>query len=414
MDTWQAAWERVVASACAESAFTHELLARNANVHPLSETARTLWPLHAPELLSGWERGGYDARLVDGEADVVSVTHGVSFVPRDEHWTEVFARTTELELAPSHVERAAQFVGISHEKLGLLLARGVLIGTSLSRNIRLRCVDIETEHVEWDAVGLANNRALPPSELLSCNACRALEGTSFYAELSAHPKLRVSDVLAHRDRPWCWYTLSKSCNITTPETYMRYKSELPFHLSGIIANPLFDYAPPSSGKKARGMCLEHGFACSFCTTLSAASGACGFDTLDVNLVNWEIYLRLSERPEEAARVARDAGVFETELSASNAQCALLGNPAATLGQIVWCLESLRASGRLTTWARVTAAANELRVAREAYEETRRKEREWRAEAAPAVVQLMRHAGLPYYVLPLLLPCAETDPGLLAW
>ena len=412
MDAWHAAWERVVAGACAESAFTHELLARNANVHPLSETARTLWHAHAPELLFGWERAAYDARLVDGEADVVSVTHGVSFVARDELWTEVVARTSEFELAAAHVERAAQFVGISHEKLDMLLARGLRLGTSLSRNTRLRCVDIEIERVEWDAVGLANNPALAPSELLSCTARRGfLEGTSFYAELSAHPKLRVSDVLAYRDRPWCWYTLSKSGNVTTPETYGRYKSVLPFELSGILANPLFDDAPPYAARRARSTCLEHGFACSYCTTISAASGECGFD---VGLVNWEIYLRLSERPEEAARVARDAGVFDAELSASNAQCALLGNPAATLAQIGWCLESLRASGRLTTWARVTAAANELRVAREAYEETRRNERRWRAEAAPAVLQLMRHTGLPYYILTLLLACPETDPGLLSW
>ena len=413
MDSWHEAWERAVAGACAESAFTHELLARNTNVHPLSNTASTLWPRHAPDLLHGWERVGYDARLVDSEPDVVCVTYGASFVPREELWTEVVAQTAEFALSASHVERAAQFLCFSHTKLLALVARGVRLGASLSRNLRLRCADADAvQEIDWDVVGLANNPALSPSELLCSRLLGRAEGTSFYCELSAHPKLRVEDVIAYRDRPWCWHTLSRSPSVTTPETYSRYKSELPFRLSGILANPLFDDAEPRPS--ARSVCIGHGFACSFCTTLSAASGTCGFDTLDVRLVNWEIYLRLSERPEEAVRVARDAGVFDSELSASSAQCALLGNPAATLGQVAWCIASLRASGRLTTWARVTAAANELRVARDAYEETRRKEREWRAEAVPAVLQLLRHAGLPWYMLPLLLPCAETDPGLLAW
>ena len=149
--------------------------------------------------------------------------------------------------------------------------------------------------------------------------------------------------------------------------------------------------------------------CSFCTTLTAASGVCGFD---VGLINWEIYLRLSERPEEAARVARDAGVFDSEPLASSAQCALLGNPAATLAQVAWCVACLRASGRFTTWARVTAAANELRVARSAYEEKKQKEREWRTQAAPAVTQLLRREGLPYCLLPMLL--RAEDALLLAW
>jgi hypothetical protein len=91
---------------------------------------------------------------------------------------------------------------------------------------------------------------------------------------------------------------------------------------------------------------------------------------------------------------------------------LLGNPAATLAQVAWCIACLRASGRFTTWARVTAAANELRVARSAYEEKKQKEREWRARAAPAVTQLLRREKLPYCLLPILL--RADDALLLAW
>ena len=415
MDAWHVAWESAVAEHCAESAFAHELLARNANVHPLSNTARTLWPRHAPDMLYGWECAGYDARLVDGNADVVAVTHGVSFVPREERWTEVVAHTVEFALGAAHVERAAQYLSVSHAKLSSLAARGVRLGASLSRNRRLRCADAETLcHIEWDVVGLANNAALSPSELLRSSLVRLAQGTSFYSELSAHPKLRVEDVAAYRDRPWCWHTLSKSPSVTTPETYGMYKSELPFRLSGLLMNPRFDDEEPRILSRPRrpsrpSMCLEHGLACSFCTTLSAASGLCGFD---VGLINWEIYLRLSERPEEAARVARDAGVFDSEPLASSAQCALLGNPAATLAQVAWCIACLRASGRFTTWARVTAAANELRVARSAYEEKKQKEREWRARAAPAVTQLLRREKLPYCLLPILL--RAEDALLLAW
>ena len=68
MDAWHETWERVVAGVCTESAFTHEILARNANVHPMSSTARTLWANHAPDLLYGWEHAGYDAVLF-GDGD---------------------------------------------------------------------------------------------------------------------------------------------------------------------------------------------------------------------------------------------------------------------------------------------------------------------------------------------------------
>ena len=437
MDAWHAEWERVVATACAESAFTHEILARNANVHPVSSTARALWANHAPDLLCGWEHAGYDARL---DADnTVRVTHGVRFVDRAERWTEVVPRASDFELHERHVERAAQFVAVSRETVRALAARGVRLGATLARNVRLRCDDLD-ESVEWDALALASNAALSPRDLLhymqavqavravraagAVRADEAAEGAEgaerdeaepppppgFYAELSAHPRLRVDDVLAFRTRPWCWYAISRSPSVTTPETYAKHKHELPFHLSGILANPQFeDDAEIGSARRARSVCVEHGYACSYCTTLSATRGECGLDALDLALVNWEIYLRLSETPTEALRVARAAGVFGSEPGATNAYCALLGNPSATLAHVAECLDRLRAGGKMTTWVRVTAAANDLRVARDAYLERTETEREARARAAPAVVQLMRAWSVPCCFLSKLLPPVVVPP-----
>jgi hypothetical protein len=429
MDAWHAAWERVVAGVCTESAFTHDILARNANVHPASSTARALWSSHAPDLLCGWEHAGYDALLfrgADADADAdgacsVRVTHGARFVGAAEGWTEVVALTTDFALPSRHVERAAQFVAVSSETVRALVARGVRLGATLARNARLRCADLQIflGAVEWDALALATNAALAPRDLLSYLGAHAKEElevpAGFYQELSMHPKLRVEDVLAFRSEPWCWYSISRSPSVTTPETYAKHKHELPFHLSGLLANPRFDDDGDDGddGRRSRrsrrshGVCVDHGYACTYCTTLAATQGDYGLDALDLALVNWEIFLRLSENPAEALDVARAAGVFDSEPGATNAYCALLGNPAATLAHVAECLERVRASGQMTTWVRVTAAANDLRVARDAYLERAETEREARARAAPAVVQLMRAWGVPNYFMPRLLPVLDT-------
>jgi hypothetical protein len=233
-----------------------------------------------------------------------------------------------------------------------------------------------------------------------------------------HPKLRVEDVLAFRSEPWCWYSISRSPSVTTPETYAKHKHELPFHLSGLLANPRFEDDDDDDddrwrsrrsrrSRRSHGVCVDHGYACTYCTTLAATQGDYCLDALDLALVNWEIFLRLSEKPAEALDVARAAGVFDSEPGATNAYCALLGNPAATLAHVAECLERVRASGQMTTWVRVTAAANDLRVARDAYLDRAETEREARARAAPAVVQLMRVWGVPKYFMPRLLPVLDT-------
>jgi hypothetical protein len=388
------------------------MLARNPNVHPLSETARSLWPRHSHDMLVGWEAGGYDATL--GEGDVVRVTHGVRFEDRAESWTEISVRVSSFALGPGSVERAAQYLSISSAKVRELVARGFELGRTLSRNRRLRCADVLDlcGAVEWDAIGLANNASLVPRELLLL--CARFETAAFHAELSAHPRLRMQDVLEFRDRPWCWYTLSRSTSVTTLETYGAHKHALPFELAGILANPLFDdygEEPVRPVRPVRPVCVQHGFACSYCTTLAAARGERGFG-FDAPLVNWEIYMRLSEIPDDAVRVARQAGVFDSE-SASNAHCALLGNPAVSLAHVAWCLESLRAAGRLTTWVRVTAATNELRAAREAYEDALERATLERARLAPAVAQLLLRRGMPRHFLPFFLPYAD-GADLLSW
>jgi hypothetical protein len=391
MDGWARAWEQTVGRACLSCHFAHSTLAGNPNVHPASRSARELWarPTARAALLHTWERRGFDAAL---RGTRVRVVHG--WAEREADGADGFAlvdvEATDFECERDDLREAVQFVSVD---LAEVDADGV---PALSRNRRLRHEDLRAP-VAWDPLGLAMNDALSPAALLA--DARHAQQPGFFAVLSQHPRLTVEHVLARPDADWNWHTLSRAPNVTTPETLARHGA-LPFARSALVLNPAFDRATLVGLGLHGWMCAQHGYACGL-----LRPGVCGFDNEKLADVNWEIYLRLADDTERAVRRAHESGALDAP-----ALCALIGNPSATLGQAAWAVARLAALGRLTPWALLTLAANELGAARAARAEAVERLRAERRAKAPAALQLLLRRGLPSALLPRLLAPPRWAPA----
>jgi hypothetical protein len=354
---------------------------------PWTEVASAVWSEHdlrAP-MLATWEAAGLDAAL---RGLAVHVAFAASVEAGEEGWRVVDVRTATFGVSERDVVYGvAQYASLFAEEAVALGAT-----RAFSRNERFRHEDLALG--AWDALGLARNRAIPPAHLLA-DARHACAG--FHAELSTHPRLVIGDVLAHRDAPWCWYMLSRSPNVTTPEVYRAYRDLLPFSTSGVAVNPAFDDAARAFAGVARPwVCARHGHACLYCTAVTGTCGAPAPSCLP-ECVSWDVYLRITDDPASAMQRAHDRGVLaENEFAdrAVGAYSGAIGNPHISLGLAAWCVAKLRSLGRLGTWVRVTLAANEMRRARADAIATERAAYARIAVCAPAVAQLLRARGVP--------------------